>query len=65
MIIFFMLLLGGCATHSSRVNAPLSLPKPTNTGTEVLDNNIKELEKNLGRASSRTERINILVDAIQ
>ena len=59
---FTAALFFGC-THTKELKKPSDLPPPM-VSTDSLGRNIQDLDKALQSASSRAERIRILVDAI-
>jgi len=60
-----MLFLTSCASRNQHVQPLAKLPKPTTTSTSAMETNIAELEKSVKSASSRAERIKLLIDAIE
>jgi outer membrane murein-binding lipoprotein Lpp len=64
-ILIFILLLAGCATSNTRIQPLAKIQKPVVTDTSAMDANITELEKAVNRASSRIDRIQLLIDAIE
>lgn len=64
-ILIFTLILASCTTPRTRVQPLASIQKPVVANTAAMGANIAELEKALGKVSSRAERIKLLIDAIE
>ena len=58
-------MLVGCATHGTRLRTPSEIKKPEVVNSVRIDESITHLEKTLESASSRAERIELLIEAIQ
>ena len=54
-----------CTSPRTRVQPLANIQKPTAASTAAMGANIAELEKALGKVSSRAERIKLLIDAIE